>query len=145
MKAEAPAASTAPALRFRRGAGRVAAAAAALEQVPLRYVLGALVAAQWLAVLALARTVTHNGWIYYQGGDQLWYYTTGWLVVHGHMPYALVGYGWSLLMAPFALVFGPNVADALPAIVALQFVILLPVALLAMYGIGSLIGGRLAG
>ena len=145
MKAEAPAASTAPALRFRRGAGRVAAAAAALEQVPLRYVLGALVAAQWIAVLALARTVTHNGWIYYQGGDQLWYYTTGWLVVHGHMPYALVGYGWSLLMAPFALVFGPNVADALPAIIALQFVILLPVALLAMYGIGSLIGGRLAG
>ena len=33
-----------------------------------------LVAIQWLPTLAFALTVRHNGWLYYQGGDQIWYY-----------------------------------------------------------------------
>ena len=37
------------------------------------YVLAALVGIQWIAVLALALTVRHNGWLYYAGGDQLWH------------------------------------------------------------------------
>ena len=64
-----------------------------LERVRPLYILPALVLAQWIAVLDLARTVVHNGWIYYQGGDQLWYYSTAWLLVHGQMPQALVGDG----------------------------------------------------
>ena len=39
---------------------------------------------QWLAVLALALTVRHNGWLYYAGGDQLWHYSGAYLLAHGH-------------------------------------------------------------
>ncbi len=50
---------------------------------------------------ASALTVRHNGWIYYQGGDQVWYYTTSWLLAHGQVPLTAVGYGWSVLLLPF--------------------------------------------
>src|SRR5262249_9610770 len=44
------------------------------------YVLSVLIAVQWIAVLALALTVRHNGWLYYAGGDQLWHYTGAYLI-----------------------------------------------------------------
>ena len=50
------------------------------------YVLGPLLGVQWIAVLALALTVRHNGWLYYAGGDQLWHYTGADLLAHGHLP-----------------------------------------------------------
>lgn len=131
-------------LARRAGAG-ASALLDRLARVRPLWILSAFVAAEWAATLALARIVAHNGWIYYQGGDQLWYYTTAWLVTHGHMPEPLVGYGWSLVFAPFAAIFGPNLAQALPAIVALQFVVLLPAGVLAAYGIGARLGGRLFG
>lgn len=107
-----------------------------------RYVLASLVVIQWAAVAMFAVTVRHNGWIWYQGGDQLWHYTSGWLLAHGRLPPSLVGYGWPFVLAPFAAVAGANLASALPAIVVLQLALLLPIALLAMYGIGSRIAGR---
>src|SRR5712691_1766703 len=61
-----------------------------LEEVrPARLLVPAIVV-QWLTTLALALTVRHNGWLYYQGGDQLWYYVSGWLLAHGQIPVALL-------------------------------------------------------
>jgi hypothetical protein len=111
---------------------------------PVR-VLGTLVVAQWILVLGLALVVRHAGWIYYQGGDQLWYYTIGWGLAHGHVPQPGVGYLWAVLLAPIAAVTGPNIANAYPAIIVVQFLFLLPAALLALYGIASRVGGRLFG
>jgi hypothetical protein len=109
------------------------------------YVLGGLILAQWLAVLALALTVRHNGWLYYAGGDQLWHYSGAYLLAHGHLPPAYVGYGWSITLLPVAWFAGASLVSALPAIVVLNTVILLPVALLCVYGIASQIAGRLFG
>ena len=66
-----------------------------LSSIRPAYLLGALVVVQWLALLAFAVTVKHNGWLYYAGGDQLWHYSGAYLLAHGHLPPALVGYGWS--------------------------------------------------
>ncbi|MFL5946116.1 MAG: glycosyltransferase family 39 protein [Gaiellaceae bacterium] len=109
------------------------------------YVLGALVGVQWIAVLALALKVRHNGWVYYAGGDQLWHYSGAYLFAHGDLPRALVGYGWSILLAPVAVFAGPSLASALPALVLFNTVVLLPIALLCMYGIGAQIAGRMFG
>jgi hypothetical protein len=108
-------------------------------------VLGTLVAAQWLALLGLAVTVKHNGWLYYAGGDQLWHYSGAYLLARGHLPPAYVGYGWSTMLAPVSWFAGASLVSALPAIVVLNTVILLPVALLCVYGIASRIAGRLFG
>ena len=109
------------------------------------YVLGALVLAQWLAVLALALTVRHNGWLYYAGGDQLWHYSGAYLLAHGHLPPTFVGYGWSIILLPLAWLAGPNLVSALPGIVLANTLVLLPIALLCVYGIASRIAGRLFG
>lgn len=107
--------------------------------------LGPLVALQWIAVAAFALAIPHNGWLFYQGGDETFYYTTSWLLSNGHIPTTNVGYGWSYLLSPIALFTGPNPLAALPASVLLQFLVLLPVALLSVYGIAARIGGRLLG
>ncbi len=109
------------------------------------YVLGTFVAVQWLALLALAVTVKHNGWLYYAGGDQLWHYSGAYLLAHGHLPPAYVGYGWSIMLLPVSWFAGASLVSGLPAIVVLNTVILLPVALLCVYGIASRIAGRLFG
>jgi hypothetical protein len=109
------------------------------------YVLGALVVAQWLALFSLALTVRHNGWLYFAGGDQLWHYSGAYLLTQGHLPPTFVGYGWSILLLPLAWLAGPNLVSALPGIVLLNTLVLLPVALLCVYGIASRIAGRLFG
>jgi hypothetical protein len=122
--------------------GTVHARVAALR--PL-YVLSALLATQWVALAILAVTVRHNGWIYYMGGDQLWHYSSGYLLAHRELPPTLVGYGWATLLAPITWFTGPDLVNALPVIVLLNTLVLLPVALLAMYGIGARLGGRVFG
>jgi hypothetical protein len=109
------------------------------------YVLGGLLVVQWLALLAFALTVRHNGWLYYSGGDQLWHYTGAYLLAHGSLPPSFVGYGWSILLLPLAPFAGPNLVSALPGIVLFNTLVLLPVSLLCMYGIGARIAGRLFG
>ena len=111
---------------------------------PVR-VLAVLVVLQWAVVAAVARTVRHSGWIYYQGGDQLWYYTGGWLLAHGQVGQTPIGYLWSALLAPIAFVGGPDLVQSLPAIVILNVVVLMPIAMFALYGIAARIGGRLFG
>lgn len=128
-----------------RSRDAVARGARFVEALPAPRVIGALIAVEWLAVLATGLVVRHAGWIYYQGGDQLWYYTLGWALGHGHLTQTPVGYGWSFLLAPIALVAGPNLVSAFPAIVLLNVLVLTPVAMLALYGIATRIGGRLFG
>ena len=113
-----------------------------LSSIRPAYLLGALVVVQWLALLAFAVTVKHNGWLYYAGGDQLWHYSGAYLLAHGHLPPALVGYGWSMMLLPVSWFAGASLVSALPPIVVLNTVILLPVALLCVYGIASRIAGR---
>jgi hypothetical protein len=126
-------------------ADRLRAANAFAVALRPAYVLGGLLVVQWLAVLALALTVRHNGWLYYAGGDQLWHYSGAYLLAHGHLPPSFVGFGWSILLMPLALVAGPNLVSALPGIVLFNTLVLLPVALLCVYGIGARIAGRLFG
>jgi Dolichyl-phosphate-mannose-protein mannosyltransferase len=125
--------------------GRLRRARAVATAVRPAYVLGALLLGQWIGVLALALTARHNGWLYYAGGDQLWHYSGAYLLGHGHLPPAYVGYGWSMMLLPISWFAGPNLVSALPAIVLLNTLILLPVALLCVYGIASRLAGRLFG
>jgi hypothetical protein len=125
--------------------GLVLAAVAALERAKPVRVLAVLVVAEWLVVAELARRVRHAGWIFYQGGDQLWYFTTGWLLAHGKLPQTPIGYLWPAILSPFAAVGGPDLVESLPAIVLLNVLVLLPIAMLALYGIAARIGGRLFG
>jgi hypothetical protein len=108
-------------------------------------VLVPLVAAQWLVVAILALTVQRNGWLFYQGGDQTWFYTSGWELAHGRIPESLVGYLWPFALVPLTWVAGPNFLNGLPAIVLLQALVLLPAALLCSYAVAARVGGRLLG
>lgn len=128
-----------------RGRNAVARTANLVDELPVPRMLAGLIVVQWLAVLATALTVRHAGWIYYQGGDQLWYYTLGWLLGHGQLTQTTVGYGWPAMLSPIARVAGPNLVSAFPAIVLLNVLVLLPVALASLYGIAARIGGRLFG
>ena len=124
---------------------RLGHAKALVLSIRSAYVLAGLVLVQWLALLALALTVRHNGWLYYAGGDQLWHYSGAYLLAHGHVPPTFVGYGSSIMLLPLAWLAGPNLVSALPAIVLLNTLVLLPIALLCVYGIASRIAGRLFG
>jgi hypothetical protein len=108
-------------------------------------VLGPAIVAQWIAIGVFSTIVRHNGWLYYQGGDQTFFYTDSWTFAHGHIPESKIGYAWVYVLAPIARIVGPNVVAALPAIVLLQVVLLGPIAVLSVYGIGARIGGRLVG
>ncbi len=116
-----------------------------LAQVRPLYVVGSFIVVEWLVTLGLALKIRHNGWLWYHGGDQVWFYTTSWLLWHGRLATTLVGYGWSVLLMPFALVGGPDLVRALPAILLLNVLMLMPVAMTAVYGIGERLGGRLFG
>ena len=114
-----------------------------LETVRPAKLLVPAIAIQWLTTLALALTVRHNGWLFYQGGDQLWYYVSSWVLVHGQIPTAFIGHGWPALLAPISALAGPTLVPALPAIVLLDVLVLGPVAILCMYGIAKRIGGQI--
>ena len=124
-----------------RGAGRTLDAL--LDQP--RAVLGTLVGAQIAATLALALTVTHNGWVYFQGGDQIVNTTTGWLLGERELPPTEVGYLWPLLQTPITWLTGSTYVQALPPLLVLNVLVLGPIAVLAVYGIAARIGGRLLG
>jgi hypothetical protein len=110
-----------------------------------RGVLVLLVLAQWAAVGVFVAVVRHNGWLFYHGGDETFFYTDAWSLAHGHIPESEIGWGWSYLVAPLARIAGPSFLAALPAIVVVQVVVLLPVALLCVYAIGARIAGQLCG
>jgi hypothetical protein len=113
-----------------------------LENVRPVKLLVPAVALQWLSTLGLVLAVRHNGFLFYQGGDQLWIYGSGWLLGHGTLPYPLVGPLLPALLAPLSAIAGPDLVPALPAIVLANVLVLAPVALLCIYGIAQRIGGR---
>ncbi len=110
-----------------------------------RTVLGVLVGAQVASTVVFALSVTHNGWVYFQGGDQIVNTTTGWLLGMGVLPPTEISYLWPVVQTPLTWLTGPTYVQALPALVALNVLVLAPVALLCVYGIAARIGGRLLG
>jgi hypothetical protein len=122
--------------------GRIDKLARRIPAPQHRLVLAALIWAGWAVLLEVARIASHNGWFYYHGGDATWYYTSAWVLAHGHIPQGYISYGYSLLLAPVAYVAGPNILVGTPAIVALNVLVLGPIALLCVFGITRMIGGR---
>jgi hypothetical protein len=110
-----------------------------------RAVLGVLVGAQIVATIALGLIVEHNGWVWFQGGDQIVNTTTGWLAGQRILPPTEVSYVWPLVQTPLTWITGPTFLQAMPPIVVLQVLVFAPVALLCVYGVASHIGGRLLG
>jgi hypothetical protein len=124
-------------------AGLARAADAVTRHVAIS--LAVLILAQVLATVALFFSVNRNGWLTYQGGDQIWLVTSGWLLGKGMMGYALTGHGWPLLLAPLTWITGSSSVDLLPVTTILQVGLLGPIATLAVYDIGARLAGRLAG
>ena len=85
---------------------------------------------------------SHNGWQFYNGGDGSWYYTTTTVLAHGHIPQATLGFGYSLVLAPIVHFAGPNAMLGLPMIVVFNQLVLVPIALVCVYAIANMIGGR---
>ncbi len=127
----------------RRAWGTLPRIGAWLDDVRPATLLVPAIVLQWVLILALALTVQHNGWLYYQGGDQLWYYISGWAAVHGHIPPGFVGPGWPAVLGPISLFGGPTLVPALPAIVLLNVLVFGPIELLCVYGIARQIGGKI--
>lgn len=110
-----------------------------------RTVLATLVGAQIATTLVLALSVQHNGWVYFQGGDQIWFTTSGWLLGDLQVAPTEASYLWPLVQAPLTWLTGPTYVQVLPALVVLNVFVLGPIALLCTYGIATRIGGRLLG
>jgi hypothetical protein len=128
----------------RRAVDGTLAGVSALASRPLA-TLAALVVVQWLGLLAYAVTVHHNGWLFYQGGDQIWLLTTGWLLAGGDLAPTYTGYGWPLAVAPMMRLTGPSFITAMPPVIALNVLVLGPLALWAVYGLATRVAGRVFG
>jgi len=127
---------------------RVLAALTRATDAVTRHVVVALVtivAFQILATVALFFSVATNGWLTYQGGDQIWLVTSAWLLGHGTIGYALTSHGWPMLLAPLTGITGSSSVQLLPLTTILQVGVLGPIATLAVYDIGARLAGRLAG
>jgi hypothetical protein len=107
--------------------------------------LGTILVVQVGATVALFFSVNHNRWLTYQGGDQIWLVTSGWLLGKGLVGHALTGYGWPMLLAPLTWITGSSSVQLLPLTTILQVGVLAPIATLAVYDIGARLAGRLAG
>ena len=134
-----------------RGWNGISEAGATLVRVGLRLadrplpVLGGLVAVQWLALLAFALTVRHNGLVFYQGGDQINYTTNAWLLGSGSLPPAILGWGWPFVLLPFGWLAESDYVSFLPWTIGLNVIVLGPLALACVYALAARIGGRLLG
>jgi hypothetical protein len=110
-----------------------------------RAVLGTLIAGQIAATIVLALSVDHNGWVWFQGGDQIVNTTTGWLLGEAELPPTEIAYLWPAAQSPVTWATGPTYVQVLPPLVLAQVLVLGPVALLCLYGVAARIGGRLLG
>jgi hypothetical protein len=109
-------------------------------------ILGSLILLQWAGTAAFALYgPAHNGWVYYQGGDQMWLTGSSWLLAHFQLPLSEVGYGWPYLSMPLAGFGGREYVNAMPAYIIGQGGLLLPLGTLLCYGVGERIGGRITG
>ena len=118
------------------------------NSIPLREpwrLLVPLLVVHWLALVVFAIRVHHNGWLFYQGGDQIWYWTTSWLMGHGSITVPTVSQGWAMLLVPFAWIGGPGFLGGLPGPLLLQALVVAPIALWCVWELGARIGGRVIG
>ena len=109
------------------------------------YVLAPLVAVNLAVVAAIALRAGHNGWLYGRPGPGIHGWTAAWALGHLWVPSTPVSYGLPVLEWPLALALGGSLAAALPGVVVVQAAIGGSIVLLATYGIGARIGGRLFG
>ncbi len=124
------------------------AAVRAWNGIPLREpwrLLVPLLVVHWLALLVFTARVNHNGWLFYQGGDQIWFWTTSWLMGHGSITVPSVSHGWPMLLVPFTWIGGPGFLGGLPWPLLLQALVVAPIALWCVYELGARIGGRVIG
>jgi hypothetical protein len=118
------------------------------DRIPVREpwrLLLPLLVAHWVSLVVYTTRVNHNAWLFYQGGDQIWYWTTGWLVGRGEISEPFVSQGWPLAIVPFSWIGGPGFLGGLPGIMLLQILVLAPIALWCVYELGQRIGGRAIG
>ena len=110
------------------------------------WIVGLCVVGQWVFLWHHTQTdVHHNGWIFQNGDDGPWYWTTAWAQTSLHVPITAVGPGWPYILTPLAAIFGPDMANGLPAIIALNMLVLAPASVVGMYLVGERIAGRLFG
>ena len=110
-----------------------------------RVVLASLVVAQIAVTGSVALAAEHDGWVWFEGDDAASVVTQAWHLGRLGLVPTELGYLWSLAVAPITWVTGSAYADALPAVVPLQVLVLGPIALLCVYGIAARIGGSLLG
>lgn len=110
-----------------------------------RLVLALIVVAQWGGVLAIALAARHNAWLYYNGGDGVYYWTGAWALGHFTLPFAQIGFGLASLQAIGGAFLGPSMLSGLPFVILLNGLLLLPLVPLLLYGIAERIAGRLFG
>jgi hypothetical protein len=108
-------------------------------------VLAGLVGLQLLLTAALALSVEHNAWLWYQGGDQIWLTSSGWLLAHLEMPWTIIGFAWPVALLPIMAIAGPGMVDAMPLTLVLNVLVLGPLATASVYVLGSRIAGRAIG
>jgi hypothetical protein len=131
---------------MRASAADMLGRAAAFAEQKRWWIVGACVLAQWLFVGREALFGSaHNGWIYQNGDDGPWYWTSAWTLASLHVPTTAVGLGWPYVLTPLGAIFGPDMANGLPAIVLLNVLILAPAAVIGMYLLGEKLAGRLFG
>jgi hypothetical protein len=124
------------------------AAVRAWNGIPLREpwrLLVPLLVIHWLALVAFITRVNHNGWLFYQGGDQIWYWTTSWLLGHGSFMEPVVSPGWPFILVPLSWIGGGGFLGGLPGAMLIQIIVLAPIALWCMYELGARVGGRVVG
>jgi hypothetical protein len=107
--------------------------------------LAAIVLLKWVTVGIVAHQAVHNGWLYFNGGDGITYWTTAWSLSTLHTPIAILGYGLVLIQAPFALVGGPLMLNGLPGLLVFNTVAFGPLGVIALYLLGRRLGNRLFG
>ncbi len=104
--------------------------------------LAVLVLAQLGVTAWLALATPHNGFVWYSGGDATEYWTSQWAVGHGLIPQALVGWGLPIIYGWVPLVAGPSLLNGLPVIVALNTLVLAPLALILVWALAVRLYGR---
>ena len=105
-------------------------------------VLGPLIGLSWGVMAYVSQVAVHNGTFYYEGGDGTWYYGTAWELGQGRIPVSAIGYGYPLFLAPLAHIAGPNLLAGLPLVIGINAIVLVPIALLSVYGIAKLLAGQ---
>jgi hypothetical protein len=93
--------------------------------------------------IVVAFASTHNHFVWYSGGDATEYWTSSWLIGHGALSQAFVGYGVPVLWAWLPPLTGASMLSALPVITVVQLVVFVPLCVVLVWSIGDLLFGRL--